>query len=163
MPYTDPEQRRAYGRAWIKRNPERARAAMPRWRRNHRAEHNAATRAGYARDPMRFQQMVDASPNRIAVRRAAIQRRRARPLGVGSFTAVEWTALVAAYAGRCAYCAETAPLQADHRIPLARGGTNMIDNIVPACARCNARKHLMTEDEFGARLASERSDNLQSD
>jgi len=58
---------------------------------------------------------------------------------------------------------ETAPLQADHRIPLARGGTSTIDNIAPACARCNARKHLMTEDEFRARPASERSDNLHSD
>lgn len=48
------------------------------------------------------------------------------------------------------------PLQVDHRIPLARGGSNSIDNILPACGRCNRRKHLMTEAEFRARLAAER-------
>jgi len=44
----------------------------------------------------------------------------------------------------------------DHRIPLARGGDNTIANILPACGRCNRRKHLMTEEEFRARLAAER-------
>jgi 5-methylcytosine-specific restriction endonuclease McrA len=41
-------------------------------------------------------------------------------------------------------------------VPLARGGTNWIENILPACRVCNARKHLLTEDEFRARLAAER-------
>ena len=45
----------------------------------------------------------------------------------------------------------------DHRTPLERGGTNEIANILPACVRCNLRKHLMTEDEFRARLAAERA------
>lgn len=49
-------------------------------------------------------------------------------------------------------------LQVDHRIPLALGGTNTIENILPACPRCNARKHLMTEAEFRARLAQENED-----
>lgn len=40
-------------------------------------------------------------------------------------------------------------------MPLARGGSNSIDNILPACGRCNRRKHLMTEEEFRARLAAE--------
>jgi 5-methylcytosine-specific restriction endonuclease McrA len=42
-------------------------------------------------------------------------------------------------------------------VPLARGGTNFIDNILPACRGCNARKHTMTEEEFRARLALEDS------
>jgi len=163
VPYKDPEKRRAYGRAWIKANPERARAAMRRWRRNHRPEHNAQTRARYARDPVGFQRMVDASPNREAVRRAAIQRRRVRIAGLESFTAAEWIALVLAHGGRCAYCGGPGPLQADHRVPIARGGSGTIDNILPACARCNARKHLMTEEEFRARLADEARRDLQSD
>ena len=95
MPYADPEKRRAYGRAWMKRNPEKARAGMRRWRRRHPDLHAAQTRARYARDPKRFQERIDASPNRRAVRRAMHQRRRARILGAGPhFTAAEWTALV---------------------------------------------------------------------
>lgn len=157
MPYTDPERRRAYGRDWMKRNPERARAAMRRWRARHPEAHAAQTRARYARDPKRFQERTDASPNRPAVRRAMHQRRRARILGAGpSFTAAEWTALVEAHRGRCGYCGNVRPLHADHRLPLERGGTSAIENILPACARCNLRKHLMTEEEFRARLAAER-------
>ena len=49
------------------------------------------------------------------------------------------------------------PLEQDHRVPLDRGGMNWIENILPACRVCNARKHLMTEDEFRARLATERA------
>jgi 5-methylcytosine-specific restriction endonuclease McrA len=47
-------------------------------------------------------------------------------------------------------------LQPDHRVPLARGGSNAIDNILPACRSCNQRKALMSEDEFRARLVAER-------
>jgi 5-methylcytosine-specific restriction endonuclease McrA len=159
MPYADPEKRRAYGRDWIRRNPERAREAMRRWRARHPDVHAARTRERYARDPKRFQERIDASPNRSAVRRAMHQRRRARSLGAGpSFTASEWTELLASFGGRCAYCGVVEPLHADHRVPLERGGTNAIANILPACARCNLRKHLMTEDEFRARLAAERDD-----
>jgi 5-methylcytosine-specific restriction endonuclease McrA len=157
MPYADPDRRRAYGRDWIKRNPEKARAAMRRWRARHPDLHAAETRARYARDPKRFQARTNASPNRPAVRRAMHQRRRARILGAGpSFTAGEWLALVAAREGRCAYCGKARPLHADHRLPLERGGKNDIANILPACAPCNLRKHLMTEEEFRARLAAER-------
>lgn len=157
MPYSDPERRRAYGRAWMKRNPEKARAAMRRWRARHPDVHAARTRARYAHDPKRFQERTDASPNRSAVRRAMHQRRRARLIGAGPhFTAAEWIALVEGHGGRCAYDGAPPPLHADHRLPLERGGTNEIANILPACARCNLRKHLMTEEEFRARLAAER-------
>jgi 5-methylcytosine-specific restriction endonuclease McrA len=158
MPFADPEKRRAYGRDWMKRNPERAREAMRRWRERHPDIHAAETRARYARDPKRFQERTDASPNRPAVRRAMHERRRARAVGAGpSFTAAEWTELVEAHGNRCAYDGAPGPLHADHRLPLKRGGTNVIENILPACARCNLRKHLMTEEEFRVRLAAERA------
>ncbi|HSW95510.1 MAG TPA: HNH endonuclease [Patescibacteria group bacterium] len=64
--------------------------------------------------------------------------------------------LVTTFGGQCAYCARGAPLHADHRIPLARGGSNSIDNIVPACSSCNLRKGTLTEAEFRARLDGEK-------
>ena len=56
-----------------------------------------------------------------------------------SHTAEEWRARLAEYGGECVYCGGTADTR-DHVIPLSRGGTNSIDNIVPACRSCNARK-----------------------
>ncbi|HEX9494573.1 MAG TPA: HNH endonuclease signature motif containing protein [Candidatus Limnocylindria bacterium] len=156
MPYSDPEKRRAYGRAWMQRNPDKAREAMRRWRQQHPDAHRAELRAYYARDPQRRQRQIDASPNRKAVRIAMKHRRRERgAAGGASFTYKEWLALLAQHQ-RCAYCGAAGPLQVDHRTPLARGGTNEIANILPACGACNQRKHTMTEAEFRARLAAER-------
>jgi len=159
VPYTDPERRRAYGRDWMRRNADKAREAMRRWRERHPDQRRAEGRAYYARNPERRQRQINASPNRRAVRKAADARRRSRKLEAdGSYTYREWLLLVNAYGGQCAYCARTGVLHADHRMPLARGGSNSIDNIVPACPLCNFRKSTMTEAEFRARLGSE-SDN----
>ncbi|MHB1422135.1 MAG: HNH endonuclease [Gemmataceae bacterium] len=50
----------------------------------------------------------------------------------------------------CAYC--RAPLSfaasLDHRQPIARGGRHALDNLAVCCARCNAIKGQLAEDEF---------------
>lgn len=57
-------------------------------------------------------------------------------------TASEWEALKRTYMDRCAYCGQQdAALTIDHVMPLSRGGSHTPDNIVPACASCNSRKH----------------------
>lgn len=157
MPYRDPEKRRAYGRAWMKRNAQKAREAMRRWRQRHPEAHNAESRAFYARHKSRLaSRIAEYHRKNPEVVRTKWQRYRGRRLRApGTFTTEEWTALVAQYAGRCAYCGEEAELIVEHRIPLSRGGTNWIENIVPACRKCNARKHRMTESEFRARLGRE--------
>jgi len=81
----------------------------------------------------------------------------------GFFTADEWQNLVAEYEHACAYCGTIGTLEQDHCVPLDRGGSNWISNILPACRVCNARKHLMTEEEFRARLATERAATEQRD
>ena len=159
MPHKDPEQRRAYGRAWMRRNPERAREAMRRWRATHRLEHRTAADEWDATHP----ESASARRNRYRqnhpeVRRVIWQLRRARLAGSpGKYTAQEWKDLVERSGGRCTYCDEVGILQPDHRIPLARGGTNLIENILPACGPCNRRKHTMTETEYRSRLASRKS------
>lgn len=58
---------------------------------------------------------------------------------------------------RCFYCCKPLSLLAapgaliaskDHKTPVSRGGSDLIDNIVPACIPCNSRKGDMTEEEF---------------
>lgn len=138
----------------MRRNAEKTREAMRLWRKAHPAEHSAESRKFYARHKERIDARTlayrRAHPD---VKRAAEHRRRARELGAGgSFTAAEWRDLVRRWGGRCAYCGAPGASEADHRIPLARGGSNSIDNILPACRRCNARKHTMTENEFLIRI-----------
>ena len=71
-------------------------------------------------------------------------RRRARVRNAsGSFTSEQITELYAKQKGRCANCGERLgdEYHRDHRIPLARGGTNDILNIELLCGPCNLAKH----------------------
>jgi 5-methylcytosine-specific restriction endonuclease McrA len=50
----------------------------------------------------------------------------------------------------CAYCGATnVPLQIEHIIPKARGGSNRVSNLALACEPCNDTKGTMTAIEFG--------------
>jgi 5-methylcytosine-specific restriction endonuclease McrA len=50
----------------------------------------------------------------------------------------------------CAYCgAKDVPLQIEHIVPKARGGSNRISNLTLACHTCNDRKGTLTAQEFG--------------
>lgn len=51
--------------------------------------------------------------------------------------------------GTCQYCGENAPDgEADHVLPLGRGGTDSFDNLVWCCGKCNAMKNDMTLREL---------------
>jgi len=51
---------------------------------------------------------------------------------------------------RCAYCGATdVPLQVEHLIPRARGGSNRVSNLTLACELCNQKKGNRTAVEFG--------------
>ena len=68
---------------------------------------------------------------------------------------------------RCYYCFKPLSLlagsdgddraegaQKDHLTPVSRGGSDTIDNIVPACFLCNRKKGDMTEPEFRKALST---------
>jgi len=51
---------------------------------------------------------------------------------------------------KCAYCGKTdVPLQIEHIIPKARGGSNRVSNLTIACESCNQKKGSQTAEEFG--------------
>lgn len=144
----DPEASRAYQRAWAarpdrrehKRTKERERhaadpaAAQRRvlaWRRANRARFNASAAAWRAQNSEAVR----------AQKRASEQRRRAsrRTSTRNAPSAEELRALVAPGV-LCFYC-ETAPATTvDHFIPLARGGSHELSNLVGACRSCNSSK-----------------------
>ena len=155
--YKDPERQRAYAREWLKRNPQKARDAVRRWNKSHPEQRRAAKRLYYARHREQHKAIMAAYHKaHPEVLRAKGNAYRARARAAeGQFTSAEWLALVTRYDGKCAYRGEAGPLQVDHRTPLSRGGANSIDNILPACRKCNTEKGQLTEAEFRARLAAE--------
>lgn len=75
----------------------------------------------------------------------------------GTISAQEWEAKLALYDRRCAYCGKQPPrLHMEHMIPLSRGGSHSIDNVVPSCPSCNLRKGTKTPSEFLLHLESQR-------
>lgn len=59
---------------------------------------------------------------------------------------------------RCSYCLTTeGQMERDHIIPIAKGGTDSYDNIVPACQSCNAAKGTRSLIEFvtGTRVGTD--------
>lgn len=73
---------------------------------------------------------------------------------MGRHTRGEWFAKIRAYERRCHYCGVQPHglLTKDHRIPISRGGSDHIDNIVPCCKPCNSEKSNLTDAEFLALL-----------
>jgi 5-methylcytosine-specific restriction endonuclease McrA len=144
---------RDHSKAWYWKNRERLLVSARRRAAARRDALNARARRKYAEDPERwlryFKEWKARNPERAAAyQRAADHRRRSAG---AAFTAKEWRELLERYDNRCAYCGATGDLEADHRIPICRGGSNSIENILPACRRCNRSKFSMTEQEFRER------------
>ena len=69
------------------------------------------------------------------------KRRAAKNASNGHFTAEEFDALCSVYGYACLCCGTTERrLEADHVVPLTKGGSNSIDNIQPLGGECNRRK-----------------------
>lgn len=48
----------------------------------------------------------------------------------------------------CVYCGTTENLTIDHQLPLSRGGTNNLENLVACCQSCNSSKGDRTPEEW---------------
>ncbi|MBB1011610.1 HNH endonuclease, partial [Dietzia kunjamensis] len=78
-----------------------------------------------------------------AATRARYAKRRQRRLSRvdNDLTDPQWARILDAWKA-CAYCSATGPaLQKDCVQPISRGGRYTLENVVPACASCNASKH----------------------
>ena len=114
----------------------------------------AASRLGYyerEREEViaRSKKWAEENPDKVKSAKANNRRKRraARHASSGSFTAKEFKALCDAYDNRCLACGDTEPvLEADHVVPLTRGGSDDIGNIQPLCGACNRKKFVNIVD-----------------
>jgi hypothetical protein len=101
-------------------------ARMVDWRANNKGTHREAVTRWKREHPE-------------AVRNANKRRWHRRRATGGSFTQREWEDKCKIYDNCCAYCKDPdAKLTIHHVIPVARGGSSNIDNLVPACRSCNS-------------------------
>ena len=97
----------------------------------------------------RSKKWAEGNPERVARAKADNRRKRraARHASRGSFTADEFKVLCESYDNKCLACGDgEAALEADHVVPLTKGGSDDISNIQPLCGSCNRKKFVNTTD-----------------
>lgn len=70
---------------------------------------------------------------------------------MGGHSPRELGLLMHLYDNRCAYCGGPATA-VDHIVPLSRGGSNFIFNLMPACLPCNSSKRSRRVEEWRPEL-----------
>jgi 5-methylcytosine-specific restriction endonuclease McrA len=127
-----------YKKSWTEENAERVVVAKRNYYERNREEVISRSRR-WAEDNPDKVRMVKADNRR--------KRRAAKHAGHGNFTAQEFGELCDRYGNRCLRCGDAeALLEADHVVPLTRGGSDDISNIQPLCGSCNRRKFVRIVD-----------------
>lgn len=131
-----------------KRNPEQIKAQQ---RSNY--ERNRAQRIAYANkritdNPAQHKINMAKSRKKRHLQVAADTRRRnARRKANGIYKISKKELLKLSYSP-CFYCGATERITIDHVVAIARGGTDSIGNLVPACKSCNSQKRDLTITEW---------------
>lgn len=120
LPLEKKEAKRAYAREWEHLNRERKNARARAYRKTEKSK----------------------ASRRVEVRNRYARKKQAQ----GSYTAQQIKEQYARQKNRCYWCKtnlikEIRTPHIDHIIPLSRGGSNYIDNIVIACHRCNESRN----------------------
>jgi len=141
-----PEQYRAQIRKWEQAHPEKVRESKQRYADTHPYgdDRRAYFRQRYQQHgvAMRLQHQQYQKANRA---KGALKTRRYRALK-GHKRIYGWPALRAWLGGCCLCCGTTRRIEADHVIPLAKGGPDTLANLQPLCRSCNASKATQTID-----------------
>jgi len=155
-----PEQRAAHNKKcceYGKKNRIKKNAYQRQWVAKNRAKKSAYSIKGYKkwkeRDPQAVLEMERKYRKKNAVKINYHNRKRKdrKKTNGGSHTLAQWIEKVESCEWKCFYCQSiltAATLTKDHVIPFKRGGRDDIDNVVPACLKCNCSKSAMTGDEF---------------
>ena len=127
---SDEERRLLNRRHWQQMKGTARRAESKRlWDEAHRRENSARTVA-----------WQKANPERVNLKHR-IRRQKKRSAAPSDVTGAAWLLRAAEFGNRCAYCASLMRVpEMDHIVPIASGGTHTMDNLVPACRRCNSSK-----------------------
>jgi 5-methylcytosine-specific restriction endonuclease McrA len=132
------ELTREYERKRWAENPNRREWDRNRWKKRKANGYNERAKELYSQDPSR--------------RRESVSKRRIAKLGAKGFHTFEEFRIKLEYYGyRCCYCGKQLDIHTateDHRIPLSRGGTDWIANILPSCKPCNSSKGTKKEKEY---------------
>ena len=119
------KKRLAKNKQWCAENRQRVNELAVEWRKN-----NLEKRRQYERE------YREANPERV---KEIVNKRRTKRLNNGIYEVLK-KEIIRLYNSPCIYCGSIDSIEADHVIPISRGGTHSIGNLVPACQKCNRSK-----------------------
>ena len=123
------ERRTEIKRRSFQKNRGRELAARKRWHSEHKAE-MAIVNSAWKREHSDL--VVEYSARRRAAIRGSVNEK---------ITRAKLDHLFEDQRGRCAYCGrDLSDKHLDHIVPISRGGTHTMGNLVWACPRCNLSK-----------------------
>lgn len=139
------EARKAYLAQWYAENKQRHMVYGREYRKAHVEQTRANSRKQYRRN-LEF--------NRLKGRAKASRYYARKRLAVGTYTAADIQLQLKSQRGLCWHCGKPVgdTYQADHLIPLSRGGSNAPENIVISCAVCNQSRGAKLPQEWNGRL-----------
>jgi 5-methylcytosine-specific restriction endonuclease McrA len=126
---------------------EKHREANARWKKCNQKKSLEISREWKANNKERRKE-VDKQwrQNNPEAQRERGRRRRARKYDAINKSSLKVTAkdietLKNNFGQSCAYCGAVAKITIDHVVPLAKGGTHEIENLLPCCQSCNSSKN----------------------
>ena len=130
--------------AWNKTHPKSSAIRQARYRKNHPEKIVEQSKARYRADPEKELQRNTAWRKANPDKSSALYAKRSarkRSAPVNDLTAADWDAIKQQFAHRCAYCGKKPKrLTQDHITPLVKGGNHTLQNVIPACQKCNSSK-----------------------
>lgn len=81
------------------------------------------------------------------IEKAHIRRQRIAKLPY-DFDKADWIRAKEYFGYKCAYCGKQGALTKEHVVPVSKGGGFTVDNIIPACPRCNYSKNNRDLEEW---------------
>lgn len=76
----------------------------------------------------------------LAAKHRHNRRARNQSVIIGAYTPKELLALKEVFDNLCAYCCDKTAKSLDHFIPVSKGGSDCLGNLLPCCRSCNSSK-----------------------
>lgn len=101
-------------------------------------------RNGYCEEHYRESKLYRNRHRQYSAQRRAVQA----SVPINDFTEDDWSKILESFDKKCSYCGRRTKLEQEHIVPITKGGSHTMTNIIPACKSCNSSKRQRLLDNW---------------